>query len=458
MNYFVTMLALITFLTISVDASSIPLNENDKDEHTANILVSELLESKTPLKQEYSFSSLPFLPQKVLGAISGIEIGTLTVELLERGIYFQFKGTRNADKSSVIQIEDLDKFAVSVATRGEIGLAESYMLKQWSTSDIRSTMEILKLNADILANKMKPSRFESFVSKFAVKLYEIATQTSKDKALENLQFNYDLGSKFYSHVLDESLAYSGALFDGKNNISLKDAQEIKYNRILDNLGLNVGDKILDMRCDWGGFAAAAATRGYKVVGITPLQEQCDYATKLAYTNGFSDKATFFAQNYQTVQEQYDAIVAIEMFEHVGKDNWDNFFKKIYECLKPGKKAILQIVFDTEEKDFEKRIDAITSNNLYICPDLKLATATIISKKLKANSLTLKSTVKFGKGYASTLTCWYENLQNAWPVISKIDSEIYNETFKRCLEYFFSASRAAFVAGSIDVYQLTVERQ
>lgn len=304
---------------------------------------------------------------------------------------------------------------------------------------------------------MKPSRFESLVSKFAVKLYELVTQTSKDKALENIQLNYDLGSQFYAHVLDESLSYSCALFDGKD-ISLSEAQQIKYNRILDSLGLNAGDKILDIRCDWGGFAKAAAARDYHVVGITPLQEQCDYAKQFANKNGFSDKATFLVQSYQEINGQYDAVVATEMFEHVGKENWDNFLRKVHACLKPGKKAVLQVVVDNEEKDFEKRIDVISSNHLYICPDIRISTAAIIFKKLKENSFFLKNAFKFGKDYALTLACWDDNFQREWPVINKGNSGIYNETFKRCWEYFFNASRAAFIAGSIDVYQFEVQKR
>ncbi len=272
----------------------------------------KLVSSQTPQEdaklQKGALSDLGYVSKQVFSAISVIEVGTLRIEVPEKGFFLKFTGSQEPEKYAVIRINDLAGFSDRVASRGEIGLGESYEYGMWDSPNLRKAMEILKLNQAKIEEKTKPSYFNSLLFSF----YRWVNKSSESNALKNIQFHYDLGNAFYKLWLDESMTYSCAWFNGQD-LTLAQAQQNKYNRVLGKLDIKPGDKILEIGCGWGGFAEAAAAKGYFVTGITLSKEQLEYAKQRAKVNGFADRVTFRLQDYRDVTEQYDAVVSIGIF-------------------------------------------------------------------------------------------------------------------------------------------------
>ncbi len=130
------------------------------------------------------------------------------------------------------------------------------------------------------------------------------------------------------------------------------AQEAKYALMIDQMGAQAGDHVLEIGCGWGGFAEyAARARGLRVTGLTISEEQMKYAQQRIEKAGLSDLVEFRLQDYRDEVGQYDGIASIEMFEAVGEQYWPTYFKTVHDRLKPGRNATLQII-TIEEARFE----------------------------------------------------------------------------------------------------------
>ena len=164
------------------------------------------------------------------------------------------------------------------------------------------------------------------------------------QAKKNISAHYDLSNAFYQHWLDETMTYSSAVFNGNPALPMAEAQTAKYERILDVLKPERGQRILEIGCGWGGFAEyAAKTRGVKVKGITLSKAQLAYAEKRIADAGLSHLVDLQLIDYRDVEGQYDHIVSIEMFEAVGERYWRTFFKTVHDRLKPNGRAVVQSI-------------------------------------------------------------------------------------------------------------------
>ena len=172
---------------------------------------------------------------------------------------------------------------------------------------------------------------------------------SRTQAPKNISYHYDLGNDFYRLWLDDTMTYSSALFRTGQE-SLETAQIQKYEAMVDGIGAEPGDHVLEIGCGWGGFAEyAARERGLKVTGLTISREQRDYAEERIRRAGLSDRVEIKLQDYRDEKGTYDGIASIEMFEAVGEKYWPVYFERLNACLKPGRMATLQIITVREER-------------------------------------------------------------------------------------------------------------
>ena len=163
------------------------------------------------------------------------------------------------------------------------------------------------------------------------------------KSKKQISFHYDLGNKFYSYWLDKTMTYSSAIFNNKN-ISLETAQINKYKSLTSLARINRNNKVLEIGCGWGGFTGYVSKNiGANITGITISKNQYDYASSLKQKNV---KIQFL--DYRKIKSKYDKIISIEMFEAVGKKNWNIFFKVLHESLKRNGLAALQIITINED--------------------------------------------------------------------------------------------------------------
>src|SRR5262245_5187527 len=154
----------------------------------------------------------------------------------------------------------------------------------------------------------------------------------RPRARRNVAHHYDLDGQLYSLFLDADRQYSCAYFEGPS-LSLDDAQLAKKRHLAAKLLLSGGQRVLDIGCGWGGLGAyLAETTDAPVTAITPSREQHDFARTRAAERGLSQQTDFRLQDYRDVNEHFDRIVSVGMFEHVGVGHYNTFFRKCAELL------------------------------------------------------------------------------------------------------------------------------
>jgi cyclopropane-fatty-acyl-phospholipid synthase len=260
---------------------------------------------------------------------------------------------------------------------------------------------------------------------------------------KNIQYHYDLGNDFYQLWLDETMTYSSALFDGEN-VNLSAAQKNKYQRILSKL--NDKKNILEIGCGWGGFAKEAVLQGYNVTGLTLSKEQKKYADNLGLKN-----FTIKLQDYRKEKIKYDNIVSIEMFEAVGRQYWDTYFKTIKNCLNKDGKAIIQTITIDDEValGYKKRVDFIQK---HIFPGGVLPSKSEFINLAKANDLKVVEAFDFGGDYQKTLINWLDNFNK---VKEKVINLGFDEKFIRKWQFYLAYCAAGFGAKRTSVMQFEI---
>ena len=211
--------------------------------------------------------------------------------------------TINGDRPWDMQVLN-ERFYNRVLSEGALGLGESYMDGDWE-SDQMDVMFDKILRAD-LESKVQPLKMLIPVAKAW-----IINRQSKSKAFNIGEHHYDIGNDMYERMLDKRMTYTCGYW--REATTLDEAQEAKLDLICRTIGLKEGDTVLDIGCGWGSFVGYAAEKyGAKVTGITVSQEQINLAKE---TYGHLD-VEFRYQDYRDVDEKFDHIVSVGMFEHV----------------------------------------------------------------------------------------------------------------------------------------------
>ena len=244
-------------------------------------------------------------------------------------------------------------------TRGDIGLAEGYFENHWSTSNLLDLMEFFSVNVEYISDISDGKN----IFKIFTYIYHLRNKNSISGSKKNILAHYDLGNSFYQLWLDNTMTYSSAFFDNKK-ISLAEAQENKYQRIIDKLDLKPGQSILEIGCGWGGFMEYASKKGFKVKGITISDEQHKFATERLLN--LENDPEVILKDYRLIEGKFDAVVSIEMFEAVGKEYWNSYFSKVRELLNKNGKALIQTI-TIDDALFDKYVKTTDFIQTYIFP-------------------------------------------------------------------------------------------
>jgi cyclopropane-fatty-acyl-phospholipid synthase len=333
-------------------------------------------------------------------------------------------------------------------TGGDIGFAQSYIEGEWTSPHLTSVIRFAARNRDTLTSTLRGSGWMRALNRIS----HLLNANTRRGSRRNIEAHYDLGNDFYARWLDPSMLYSSAIWNETTH-SLESAQEQKLQCIAEKLALEGGEKILEIGCGWGALAGYLANcRNAHVTGITLSPSQLTWAKAAVENVGLSDAVDLRLQDYRDVQGQFDRIVSIEMFEAVGEAYWPEYFATLKRCLKPGGRAVLQVISieETRYENYRRKADFIQK---FIFPGGFLPSDKVLERDLAKAGLVLKETEHFGHSYALTLAEWRQRFIANWPEIEKLG---FDDKFRRLWEYYLCYCEGGFEEGAINVGLYTIE--
>ncbi|MBV8563747.1 MAG: class I SAM-dependent methyltransferase [Actinobacteria bacterium] len=371
-------------------------------------------------------------------ALAGLEGGTLEVEL-PGGQERRF----GSGAPVRLAIHDTALFR-RVATRGKLGLGESYTAGEWDADDLVALFELLLRNADAAAERHARVR----------RLLELRPRLHRRNGLlrsrRNIAYHYDLGNDLFALMLDETMTYSCAVFEPAG-LSLADAQRLKYERLCESLSLGPEDHVLEIGCGWGGFARhAAETRGCRVTGLTISREQAALARER--TRGLP--VEILEQDYRTVAGRYTKVVSIEMIEAIGADQFGTFFATIDRVLAPGGRAAIQTILVPEQRweRYRRTPDWIER---YVFPGCLIPSLEALARAAAGHSrLGIYRVDEIGEHYAETLRRWRASFHER---IDEVRALGYDRRFERTWDFYLAFCEAAFRMRALRDVQLLLAR-
>jgi cyclopropane-fatty-acyl-phospholipid synthase len=371
-------------------------------------------------------------------ALAGLEGGALEVTLPD--------GTaRRFGTGAPVRLDILDRgFFRRVATRGKVGLGESYTAGEWETDDLVGLFELLLRNADAAAERHARVR----------RLLELRPRLNRRNGLlrarRNIAYHYDLGNDLFELMLDETMTYSCAIFEHAGQ-SLADAQRAKYERLCTRLDLGPEDHVLEIGCGWGGFAHhAATTRGCHITGITISHEQAVFARERCAGMPVEVRE----QDYRTVAGTFSKVVSIEMLEAIGEDQFGTYFETIDRVLAPGGRAAVQTILVPDQRwgRYRKTPDWIER---YVFPGCLIPSLESLARAAKQSSrLGIYGVEEIGEHYAETLRRWRQSFDAS---IAAVRALGYDRRFERSWHFYLSFCEAAFRVRALRDVQLVLER-
>lgn len=334
-----------------------------------------------------------------------------------------------------IQVHD-ERFYSRVFAHGSLGLGEAYMDGWWDAADLTGFFtELLDSHID---HELKT--LDVLLAHFKARYIN---RQRGDRAFDIGKAHYDLGNDLFIAMLGKRLVYSCGYWAEADNVD--DAQEAKLDLVCRKLRLQPGQRVLDIGCGWGETLKFAAEHyGVEGVGITVSREQAEYARGLC--TGLPVEIRL--QDYREIDEPFDAIWSIGMFEHVGSKNYRSYFEAVRRCLADDGLSVLHCIgTNGPGAQTDPWIEK------YIFPNSMIPAASEVTAALE-DLFVVEDWHNFGADYDRTLMAWLANFDAAWPSLS----ENYDERFRRMWRYYLSCSAAVFRSRRDQLWQLVLSAQ
>lgn len=329
----------------------------------------------------------------------------------------------------------------------DLGLAEGYMDGRITIADD----DLAGLLMLVMANRVEDSRaFRIWRMIGPRRVLRMVTQRNRpDRAQRNAAHHYDLSGELYDLFLDADRQYSCAYFQ-RPDMTLDEAQAAKKHHIARKLALEPGMSVLDIGCGWGGMAITLARDyGARVTGITLSREQLDYGRRRIAAEGLQDRIRLELIDYREIEGQFDRIVSVGMFEHVGVPNYSGFFRVIRQRLTGDGVALIHSIGNSATP-------APTSSFItrYIFPGGALPSLSEIASAVERENLTITDIEVLRLHYAHTLSLWYERFM----AHEDTARALYDERFVRMWRYYLIVSEMAFRLERLVVFQIQLTRR
>jgi len=385
----------------------------------------------------------------MLAYLSGADRGRLRF-CLPDGSNRDFGGRKDA-QPVVLTVTDY-RFFSRVVLGSDIGLGESYMHKEWETDDIAGVIEFFIRNR----HRLQDGEFkESLLTRVLEKLRFLSRANTLGGSRRNIRRHYDLSNDFFRTFLDETMAYSCAIFKNENE-DLRAAQTNKFQAIIDKARLRAGDHVLEIGCGWGGFAIEAVRKtGCRVTGITISQEQYELARQRVREAGLQDRIRILFRDYRKMGGRFDKIVSIEMLEAVGHENFGVFFRQLDRLLAPDGIAVIQTISIPDQRydAYRKTHDWIQK---HIFPGGLLPSLTRLTQAMtRHSSLMVDHVENIGNHYATTLSRWHRRFAANEDQVRRLG---FDETFIRKWTYYLKSCEAGFRQRALGDLQLVLTRE
>lgn len=345
--------------------------------------------------------------------------------------------TFNGDQPWDIQVFD-DRVYRRILTQGSLGFGEAYMDNMWECHAL-----------DELFTRIQNAHVESKLGGWARArlVFEIIRQNlfnlqTSARAYQVGEEHYDTGNDIFEAMLDPTMCYSCGYWAEADNLA--DAQIAKLDLVCRKLQLKPGERVLDIGCGWGSFAQYAANNyGVEVVGITISREQ----QKLAQKRCEGLPVSIELQDYRDLRGQFDKIVSIGMFEHVGPKNYSTYFDNALRLLKHDGLFLLHTIGLGETS---LKVDPWIDK--YIFPNGKLPSVEELGKVLNGRFV-MEDWHNFGPDYDTTLMAWWERFDKAWPELSSR----YDERFYRMWKYYLHCCAGFFRSRKGQLWQIVLSK-
>lgn len=341
----------------------------------------------------------------------------------------------NGDRPWDIQVSDPSVYA-AVLTRGSLGFGEAYMDGYWECHDLSGLMTRL-MHARLDERPLGSARL--YIAMHYLKARLLNLQSSS-RAFQVGEQHYDIGNDLYEKMLDRHWCYSCGYWAEADN--LEDAQIAKLDLICRKLKLKPGMTVLEVGCGWGSLAAYMAKHyGVKVHGITISKEQ----VKMAKERCAGLPVDIELIDYREIQGQYDRVVSVGMFEHVGHKNYDTYFSTLSRCVKPDGLFLLHTIGTEQDGGgVDPWIDR------YIFPNGELPTLPTLVGSCKSY-FNVEDLHNFGTDYDKTLMAWWDNFKSSWHSLSGN----YDERFARMWRYYLMSCAGFFRSKRGQLWQVVL---
>ena len=264
----------------------------------------------------------------------------------------------------------------------------------------------------------------------------------RTRAFEVGRRHYDIGNDLFTVMLDKRMNYSCAYWQEAD--TLDQAQEAKLELTCRKLGLEPGMRVLDIGCGWGGFAIYAAEKyRVEVTGVTVSDAQ----VKLAQSCCAGLPVCFELKDYRDIQETFDRIVSIGMFEHVELANYRTYMQVVNRCLKDDGLFLLHTIgSNTSVRSMDPWLAK------YIFPNSMLPSARQITEAAEGIFI-LEDWHSFGPQYDPTLIAWHRNFIDNWRCIQ----DAYDQRFQRMWAYYLLSCAGSFRARRNQLWQIVFSK-
>jgi cyclopropane-fatty-acyl-phospholipid synthase len=294
----------------------------------------------------------------------------------------------------------------------------------------------------------------SLLSRPVLKLFHYLNRNSRNGSARNISAHYDLGNDLYRLMLDETMAYSCAIYPHEGS-SLHEAQLAKFDAICRKLDLQPGDELVEIGTGWGGLAIHAASRyGARVTTTTISREQHEFAREKIARLGLGDRITLLLEDYRDLRGQYDKAVSVEMIEAVGANYLDTYLRKCASLLKPGGAMLLQAI-TIQDQFYEQARRSVDYIQRYVFPGSFIPSVQAISDSLsRVTDFKIFHLEDIGPHYARTLREWRRNF---FDNIQSVRAQGYPESFVRLWEYYLCYCEGGFEERQLGDVQLLLTR-